>query len=647
MSAIPNFPDGSLEKVYSNVLVPGVKRVAQWAYDQASPEVYGWAANKVKGGTKRGLDYVDSYFSGGSPYSSHMRPEFDSGGYTPAPDFQHWTQSTNATNASTMSRATNGQASSISMSDGVTVGAMFNPGRGAELGLVNKLIDAPINFKTGEHPGPASPVNAFNTQLQLYRGVKLAHSFAFKVNVPVQTFGSELLVNRGYVHNVFRHYNYLSMGVGGSAFDLMGPTKALWNNTLGPDSGSSRAFPLLPSADVSNLTNAGLNVSLKSPYRNPVSSTIMYSRISQQFVENVGWACHPFKYVQHEMNDGDSLGVTQPVVYKNCGTDHVKYVKSMPAQQPATPGTVIDTKIHASPFYYRSQQGKGKVSYDFSNDSTCPVVIDVVITKIKQGQAWNSRPIASTDVADTEGNQAMLDNAYKNGYMRMVSANSNFVGTAGLNGQQPVATDVLTNARVEFLPKAALKYAQNQPTNTGSVNENHDMPFKQVARDQFIISAGATRAWSFVLPALDYDARRYGNRSTTTLGSSTLGCLVDDVCCDFTYIVSIAYSAVSTPIFETPTGASAKSAIIDRRPGDCNVSITGVYEEYAHPVYLTRDTVTKAYINGGLDVPYYVTPPTTGTVVNQEIANLNQVVRGNTPGSALISVGAINTLPGA
>jgi len=628
MSAIPNFPPG-----FEKAINAGVDAFGNMVYTQGKAHLSRWASGKVDQGLEAITNRADTFFN------QMSRPVFDSRGYSPPAEFQHWAQQNNNSQATKKAKAANGQSSSTALSDGVTCPAMFNPGRGAELGLVNKLIDTPLAFKTGEPAGPLRPQDPLSSVKQLYRGVRLAQAFAFKGVVPVQATSEANLSNRGYVHNVFRHYNYATFGTGTGTYQLYGTDKAAWNNTLGPDSALVRTAPRVTGTQATDLTNAGLNATLTSPYRSPGNGAIMYSRLTQQFVENVGWACHPYKYVQASMQGttgtGSTLSTAAPVVYNNSGKEHWRYPKSLPAQQPTYPdGTA------SSPYYYRSQQGKGKVSYDFSNDGTCPVVIDVVINKVKQGTTWNPQGQGSV-----LGAPLLLDNAYKNGYGRIVTANQGFVDANGLSGQAISNADCLTNSRTQFMPKAALKYANNASTSQAST-ELHDMPFKQIARDQFIISAGASRSWRFELPALDYDPRRYGNRTTDTDGNATT-CLVEDIVCDFTYIVSIAYSAVSTPVLEVPTGTTAKTAIIDRRSGDCNVSVTGQYEEYVYPVYLGKETLTTAYINSALDVPVYTTAPAAGIVSHNEIANLNQVTRGSTPGSALISVGAINSLPGA
>lgn len=617
-----------------------VNYAGQKIYQRGKAYADQWVSGKIDQGLEAIGNRADTYLAGmGTPNKRHR---FDSSGYSPDPEMSSWQQE-NSAQANKKARTVNGQASAVSLSDGVACPAMFNPGRGAELGLVNKLIDTPLRFKTGEHPGPSGPVDAFNSQLQLYRGCKMSQAFAWKGVVPVIAATSDALANRGYVHNVFRHYNYAAYGSGNTTYEFYSPSNNQWNNSLGPDSAVVRTAPIVTGTQATDLSNAGLNATLRSPYRSPTTGAIMYSRMTRQFMENSSWALHPFKFVQPEAGGtGTVLTVTNPVVYSNSGTAHYRYPTSYPAQQPYTTGTVIDGKTHGSPYYYKTQFGRGKIAYDFSNDGTSPVVIDVVINKVKQGMNWKSSPLASA----SNGNAALLDSVYKNGYIRMAQSNRNLVDANGMNGQVPVDTDCLTNSRVEFMPKAALKYSRNFTTDTLSSTETFAQPFKQVARDQFIISAGATRAWSFELPALDYDPRRFGNLCTAVDGSTT-AIVLEDICDEYTYIVSIAYSAVSTPLFEVPTGLTAKSAIIDRRPGDCNISVTGQYEEYIHPVYLAKDTLTSAYINGALDVPYYGTAPGAGVLANLEIANLNQVTRGNTPGSALISVGAINTLPGA
>jgi len=631
-----------------------ISYVVDQGVSYAAPIVKDWAAKRYRGAVQGGLDLLDTKINSfvdtfnnydprtksykdlrnfGPPYQGNMRSQFDKAGYSVDSEL---TQSTNASRATSASKTVNGQTSSVSMSDGVTCPAMFNPGRGAELGLVNKLIDAPIKFKTGELAGPAGPRNPLEHQLVLYKPLKVTQAFAWKGVVVQQPYSQPTLVNRGYVHNIFRHHNYAAFGAAPSDLYGANSTVGAWNKTLGPDCALSRQVPIQTSTAAAALTTAGLNNNLQTPYRTPANGERMYSRVTQQYLENVGWAANPFKYIQPALGQGGSLIASSVPVYENAGSAHATYVTSMPQQQPVTPSLVSSTGSQLfSPYYYRSQFGKGKIAYDFSNDGTGPIVIDVVIHKIKQGEFWDSAGVGSLS-----GNGTALEDAYKNGYLRMAAGVNTTTAPIGLYGQEPLDTDPLTNSRVQFMPKACLKYCKN--VSSGQATGHTEMPFKQVARDQFIISAGATRAWTFELPALDYDARRYCN---STNANSIDRVVVQDICSDLTYIVSIAYSAVATPVFESAVTGTAQ-AVIDRRPGDCAVSVTGQYSELCHPVYLSKDSLSHVYINSALDVPYYSGTAPTGMSHN-EIANLNQVVRSQTPGSAYISVGAISTLSGA
>jgi len=616
------------EKILSNVVWPA----GQALYNEAAPVVKEWARGRIRKRMKGVLRSIDTYsdFSPDSPTKSLFRTPQS----TPSRSMNQSqaAQSDSAGSANKRAREVNGQNSSVSPNDGVTVPAMFNPGRGAELGLINKLIDSPLKFKTGESAGPVRPHDPLASSLQLYKPLRFNQAFAWKAVVPKQTYLSGNLVNRGYVHNIFRHYNYGAWGTTAGAYSDYAPGTAGWNKSLGPDKAQTRKPPQVTTAAEAALVAQGFNTTLESPYRNPSWGERMYSRITQQFLENMCWAAHPFKYVQPQAGSTGALDTTSPVVYKNAGTSYEEYPRSMPAQQPLTP-----TTEQSSPYYYRTQMGKGRVAYDISNDGAGPVVIDIVINKVKQGKTWDS-----VVQGGLTGNGDMLDAVYRNGYKRMAEANRNLGGINGLNGQEPVDSDCLMNSRIEFMPKAALKYAGNVSTGQGS--GQLDQPFKQVARDQFIISAGATRNWSFELPALDYDPRRYGNSNNADASVDRV--VISDICTDFTYIVSIAFSSVAFPLTENPTVSTVTyGAVVDRRPADCNISVTGAYQEVCYPVYLAKDTLSSVYINGALDVPLYTTAPTTMRSV--EIANLSQVTRDASASSAYISVGALNTLSGA
>lgn len=523
--------------------------------------------------------------------------------------------------AQRLSNTVNGkEVTAVGTSEGCAVPAMFIPGKGKELAVSNKVLNHPIYFRTGDSSGPPGPHDPFKSMLQLYKGVKLDMTFAWKNPLVAPVTSLSYVVTRTYSHQVFRHYNYKA--IQHAAPGVYAANTANWNLTLGPDSSRTRldvaSGGSATAADAAACLAAGFNSSILSPYRTVPAGTVQYARITQQFCENMGWNCHPDKVINFT-NDGQlgTLRAVSKTVYANSATtSQDTFPKSLPAQQPNTAGAT------QSPYYYKSQMGKGKLAYAFSNDGSAPAVVDIVIHKIKKGQNW-----------DSVNNPTLLDDVYKNGFSRMVSNNTGFVD---LGGQQPVSTDVLNNAKVQFLPAACLRYAQNQASGS-PLDQDATMPFKQLARDQFIISAGATRAWSIVLPSLDYDPRRYG--------ISDIASNAPFVCTDHTYIVSIAYSTVPMPLVET-SAASANQTVIDRRSSDVNVSATGSYTEYCYPVYLADDVLTHSNINGQLDAPYF-TSAGTSTIQSSILATIDQSIRTSGESSAVINVGALSTVGGA
>jgi len=264
------------------------------------------------------------------------------------------------------------------------------------------------------------------------------------------------------------------------------------------------------------------------------------------------------------------------------------------------------------------------LTYQFSNDGAGPVCIDIVITRLKRNEKWNT--------TDPNGSVA-LEDAYGKGYLNYSLSNQ---GQFALAGRDPQASDVMTNTRVPFMPAKALKHYKTITPETG--DRSH--PFKQVSRDQFIISGGATRSWSMNLQGMDYDARKY---YTTDFAND-----------DLSYTVSIACSCVSTPFTESnPTAAGVTTAtgvlaIVDRRPLGCNVSVVGQYTEHVNPVYLSQ-VINSTFIDGSLQVPTYYQPATSGSQINRsiDIANVGQVTRDENLSSAYISLGPTNTQAGA
>jgi len=508
-----------------------------------------------------------------------------------------------------------GISSRSTPSTGVSyVPSQFIPGRGAELSYNVQNILRPIKFKSGESAGPTM-VNAWERQLSLYKPQVIQHAFAFKmILVPPSTLqaGDSLPVSRFFVHNNFRHVNPEPSNTS-NAVGNYGANNGGWNNSLGPDKSYVRkSVPNGGSAYAQFPTTHGMTDALVSPYRYPLSAAWMYSRLTRQNMENLGWNANPIKLAQ--ISPGTS-GLYTPSavslqVYDNAPLDNSgACTRSMPNQIPRDSlgaGTTGDS------YYYKSQCGVGKVSYNFSNDGSNPVVIDVVITRLKRNE--------------TSSSQTEMIAQYQQGYLNYCFANR---GQANFNGETPQIVDVTTNARGPFLPAKALDSLRVEP----GTATRADMKFKQVGRDQFIIAGGASRNWSMDFEALSYDARKYIQNGTVILD-------------DISYTISLAVSGLPVPFVETSAeGAAAPiTAVIDKRGAGANVSVTGFYREVVHPVYICKE-FPNTFVNGNLDVPMYTQP---GSITgNVDIASLGQATRSDTLSSAYIKLGPSNTTPGA
>lgn len=534
---------------------------------------------------------------------------------------------------------------SMNIGDNAVVPAQLIPGRGAELSYQQLNICKAIKFKTGEGVGPEL-TDAFARERMLYKGQSAMHAFAFKMQLVPPSYATEadsVPINRFYVHNVFRHV--LAGPNNASMFNQGAPYGAFtqsWNETLGPDKSAVRSLGATTMNDSSKVGSAytvpsaaqNLNSTLTSPYRYPKNGGWMFSRMSRMLMENLGWNANPMKLVSIDAGIG-GLTPTALLVYPNALSKSDQGIVSSPNTAPAD-----SNGITGPSYYYRNQCGRGQVSYCFNNDGTNPIVVDIVITRIKKGQQI------------IKGDLHQLENAYKRGYLNYSFAND---GQADLNGQPPSASDVLTNARCPFLPAKALDCFK-RTTNAGGANINTGShPFKQVARDQFIIAGGASRNWSTYLQSLDYDARKFAQQQSSLpalpVPPSTPGGLIagyDDQsnCLDeFSYVFSIAVSGVPAPYIEFAGTAGSVASVIDRRGTDCSVSVTGAYKESPHPVYLTQ-ALKPTYINGRLDIPGYDNAATGLSITTNDIANIGQATRSAANSTALIGMGPLNTVGG-
>lgn len=486
-------------------------------------------------------------------------------------------------------------------------GAALIPGRGAELGLANINFQRPSKLKM--KPSGAKMHNAFAEQVKAYGPVDCKMAFAYKALLPVVLTANASPPTRFVNHSFFRHTNTSINSVN------YADTTTAWNNTLGPDDSYIRQMNPTGSA---YSVPIGYNQDLKSPYRYPQNNAVSEVRMNRAILENIGWNANPFKPLTVALGSGNDLTTTSPVVYSNAP---IKFVDSdagfwsHPSQQPrapANPGNIYT----ATSCYYRSQMAEGSVNYQFSNDGTSAVVVDVVITKLKKGEK----------LADAGQYKDALLQAFGEGYMNMTLANR---GVIDLAGGAPTSTDVIYNSKVEFLPKKALDYYRRY----SAYNTPAPRAISFVARDQFMIGAGSVKPWSFNLPAVNYDARTYLEETSGGDG----GWNIDDL----TYCVSMSFSTVSTPVVEA---GAVGTSVIDRRGNALNVAVTGTYKETPHPAYLA-EYVNNFYVNGVLNAPYYTSAVPHLSRVN--ILPPETASRDSTQASAFAVVGPTNTQSGA
>lgn len=618
------------QKLWHNVFVPVAQSAGRMLYDNSVPIIKEYWAGKVQRGTKKVLKGVDSLFSPETPTTKMFRSSQNQ----ESPDSRKRTFAEASEEAKQQSGVSNASTSTIA----VQQPSQFIYGRGAELSFSQQNILAPIKHKTGESSNVVS-VNPAVKQMQCYARQTVNHGFAFKMILADPTaYGTaaeEAIIDRFYVHNHFRHNVSRSSNVSNNTKPFSGAQQT-WNQSLGPDAsfarviggtaaiaGDTTAVAGLGAGYITVPANTGLNPAIATPFRYPKNGDHMYSRLNRVWLENLGWNANPMK-VMYNTAGASTITPTGAAleVYDNAGKDTSGgYTVSLPSAAPLDSTTALGV---GPSFYYRSNTGVGNLTYQFSNDGAGPVCIDIVITRLKRNEKWNT--------TDPNGKIA-LEDAYGKGYLNYSLSNQ---GQFALHGRDPQAADVMTNTRVPFMPAKALKYYKTVTPETGDKTN----PFKQVSRDQFIISGGATRSWSMMLQGMDYDARKY---YTTDYAND-----------DLSYTVSIACSCVSTPFIEsnpTATGVTAATgvlAIVDRRPLGCNVSVVGQYTEHVNPVYLSQ-VINTTFIDGSLQVPTYYQPAVSGSQINRsiDIANVGQVTRDENLSSAYISLGPTNTQAGA
>jgi len=459
-----------------------------------------------------------------------------------------------------------------SISNTGVVPAMFQRGRGAEVPGIVANYQAPLKRSGGS--GPA-PVNAIAQQYKAYKGCKVAENFAFKiimdpksyVDLASQTsYTNPSNVTRFVVHNVFRHKNsaandpnpgqiwavnagsttytrvpigadqrllgWTGMRTGGNGTFSWTNTNITphvtstrgcttdWNYTLGPDTAQVRQVPPVGTFQYAAQPNASeYDTELVTPFRNPQNGTYMYSTLTVQALENIGWNLNPYKSVRPQntsigfpgssvqgYNLYDFMKTLQPpMLYSNAPYSVAKFYPNIPGQsgnrgiiptdgfndafigkdwcrsfpnlqdvcnqitdkQPADlMSNIAQTgQKNSVSSTYQSQFGPGSVSYTFANNGNCPVCIDVVVHTIKKGKIVDSLNIPVMDqshqgvMSGTVGVQVndSLGKTYGCAYIAQQRGQQ---GGTDLNGRPPNQFDCLYDAKTPFLSPALLKIPQ-------------------------------------------------------------------------------------------------------------------------------------------------------------------------------------------
>lgn len=341
-------------------------------------------------------------------------------------------------------------------------------------------------------------------------------------------------------------------------------------------------------------------------------------------------------------------------------------------------------------YEWHSQLGPGKLSYQFQNDGTNPVCVDICVIGVKKSEScalaefhkmssYNYNIFKYANIGDTD----------VNGFQ------TKWTGSGNINSKSQDLTqgsnEWHNNAKLPFIPDACFKNPQSYLDAVGTLSgsnagpaidvwtqtlQGRSNPFKLVKRDQFIVSAGSSRAWNTTLPSIKYrpelyDDVEYPNAAPLSDDSVLKMTTTGD---EYTYMIAIGGSGLSKPLEEIvsrtldKTKLMSKSthdeptenqdidtkSIVDRQPSSCNISVVGTYSEIVYPSYPdTRSEVN--FINGRLTEPFYDTTPDVyipsdyehkpRNISTVDIAKLSQVVTVADEG--VVGVGAVTTNKGA
>lgn len=622
--------------------------------------------------------------------------------------------------------------------------AQFIPGKGLEIQGVQQHKDSSIYCSLGEKSHQL--VDALDETFKTMTGKQISIDFAFKlVNEPnLRDLNKK---SRITALNCFRHvnpdsFNYQKTGTYVAPVNDSQKTANLnWHTTLGPDAayvrrgtdglsvaGLSAGVWRTASNDTRSVSGfakhwdgtqwvaygdneAGLANSLVSPYRTPSDFEAMYSRINRQVMENYGFALNRFKFRSAQNSANGGVPQQQNLyVWGSPSDDLMNFgetanvnAEDLKASFPAVINTQLiqnfaKEQVQArwiNPFYeYHSQFGSGKLSYQFSNDGTNPVCIDICVVGVKKGEQ------VAVD---------LLEDICSYNYGISKYANQRFLNVNGYQGNVDSGQDLIdldfankewhTDAKLPFMPDECFKNPQSYLDAVGDISSSFGFqeiadyllqgkknPFKLVKRDQFIVSSGSTRAWNTTLPSIKYRPQLYEDVEYPLVPAANIENpeKLRTTADEYTYILCIGAHGMSTPVEELypsqttdPNGQVRtrdkpgtdpveqegvevlKKAIIDHEPTSCSVSVVGTYTEVVKPAF-PKSVSDRTFINGRLMLPYFaatsppgsrIAPPATQEeeypprLSSVDISTQGQIVR--TTDTGVTGVGAINSAVGA
>jgi len=606
--------------------------------------------------------------------------------------------------------------------------AQFIPGKGLE--VLGAQVDTDPTIYCSLGLKGEKLVDPLEETFDRIKGRKVSMDFAFKLVNDTSDLLAHDKDTRVTTMNCFRHvnpdsFNYVKTGwthdvsADVSTDHPLSDANASWHSTLGPDAAPVRratggltalktqagvwrgiangqpsthvgglAEILSGSSGVPDSGDADKANSLMSPYRYPEDMEIMYSRVNRQLMENYGWMLNPFKFTSFSRN-ASFAGITTDGSPQRTSLELWSNPDEYTLDFNDVPGSIVENNkkwsypaninhkigtnlFDPKGFEWHSQFGPGKLNYQFQNDGTNPVCIDICVVGVKKNS-----PVPVH----------LLQKFCEYNYQINKLAN---IGDVNLNGFQTSSTGtVLTtigskewhkNAKLPFMPDECFKNPQSYikaaelPSGDGAnmiklynaLEQGNPNPFKVVKRDQFIVSSGASRAWNTTLPSIKYRPQVYEDVPKIVPVTEVDVTKTAD---EYTFIICIGAAGLPRPVEEIypsvknlALSGSANNqmvdakAIIDRQPSTCNVSVLGTYTETIQPTF-PKDVSSVNFINGRLTEPYFTEQPGKIAAVENphkvnpnrintvDIAQMGQIV--HTTDTGVVGVGAITTEIGA